>query len=334
MESYFKGPWLRREHNKQASEHFESTFGKLCLYDLGASGGTPPPFLFLGKQLKVVTFEPEPDATVESEAINCPVAVGPRNLDTLFLNRRPTTSSLLRPNPVIVDRYDWSIQFPDQGNIFETVKEVKIETVPLDEAVAKFELPEPDFLKIDVQGLTYEVLEEAAEILGKRVLGLQVEMEFSEAYGGQKTFGAVHELLLSFGFEVFELSNINRWRFKTKRKVKKPRGQEVFCDMTYFLGPERFFARDNIGVEELKKIVGLFVLYGFNDAAQLYLEKGIEKGLIEAGSDAESLASEWPGSIDYFFRRSTRDKLSNLGGVDWLDLSLKKILNKRRRLFK
>ena len=121
---YFQGPWLNRKRDMVNVDKYIKLFGKSVLYDLGAAGGTPPPFVFLEGEISIVTFEPEPKAEVAGNAINCSSAVGPEHLKTLYVNRRPTTSSLLRANKVIVDRYDWTKQFPDQGDIFETLEEI------------------------------------------------------------------------------------------------------------------------------------------------------------------------------------------------------------------
>jgi FkbM family methyltransferase len=324
--SYFNGPWQARVPSATRGELFSAIFPSLTLFDLGAAGGTPPPFLFLGNKLQVVTFEPEPSAVVEVNGINCPEAVGPTKYKTLFVNRRPTTSSLLKPNRRIVDRYNWERNFPGQGNIFETVREIPIETTPMDDAIRKHGLPTPDFLKIDVQGLTYEVLEGAKRSLTEAVMGIQVEMEFSECYEGQKTFGAVHEMLNDAGFEVFGLSNINAWTYLTVNPVVNPRGQETFCDITYFRSID-CVGRDGVSTrEELEKLVGLLLLFDFNDAAMAYLDRGVKCGLIELKHPAFRLATEWPGSIEFFYEPKKKKGVLRRILTMVLDLSPRKII--------
>lgn len=313
-------------------EEYTKLFGKPILYDLGAAGGTPPPFVFLEEELPIVTFEPEPNAEVTGNAINCPLAVGPQNLKTLYVNRRPTTSSLLRANKPYVDRYDFIRQFPGQGDIFETLKEIEIETSPLDIIVNNRSLPRPDFLKIDTQGLTYEVIEGAKETIGSSVLGMQIEVEFSECYKGQKTFGAIHELLYSMGFEIFDVSNINRWYFRTDNEIARPKGQHTFCDLTYFRKLEEV-GGDIVSYEAmLKKLIGLLLMFDFNDAAMAYLERGVKQNIISQTDECAKFITDWPTSLEYFYdpeaavclpKSSTKDKL--------LDLSLRKLLNRIKK---
>ena len=136
---------------------------------------------------------------------NFSAAVGPKEKSKIYLNQRPTTSSLLPPYKSVTDRYDWEYLFRSPEDIFETVAVENVETSQLDEAVTSFELPQPDFLKIDVQGLSLEVLQGASETLDKSVLGIEVEVEFLESYLGQKTMGYIHEHLFESGYEIFRL---------------------------------------------------------------------------------------------------------------------------------
>ena len=64
-------------------------------------------------------------------------------------------------------------------------------------------------------------------------MGLQAEVEFVETYEGQKTFGAVHEYLEKQDFEIFRLTNLNHWIYKTAMPLKMYTGQDVFCDLLY-----------------------------------------------------------------------------------------------------
>ena len=159
--TYFHGEWSGRELNQARVESFAqfTAAEPICFYDLGAAGGTPPPFLFLGKTIHVVNFEPDSRSveSLDNTQTTIPIAVGPKDLRTIYLNKRPTTSSLLPPNTQLTDRYDWSVIFGQNDDIFELIRTAEIQTQPLDEAVDAFEVASPDFMKVDVQGLSLEV---------------------------------------------------------------------------------------------------------------------------------------------------------------------------------
>jgi FkbM family methyltransferase len=309
MVSYFAGEWCSRKPHKAHLNAFLSMGDPLCVYDLGASGGAPPPFCWLLDGISLINFEPNSNAEVEKSGRNCDIAIGPQTMKTLHINRRQTTSSLLPPREDVVNRYDFTKIFPEEPRVFETVSTVEIETLGLDDAVKNFALPSPDFLKIDVQGLTHEVLLTGEKTISKSVLGLQVEVEFVETYTGQKTFGTVHEYLEKQNFEIFRLSNLNRWIYKISMPLMMYTGQDVFCDLLYLRSlhhvecfPE-FWTSDRI-----IQYIRLCLLYDLTDTAGAFLEKFITRKLIDESS-AEILAKlimTWEGALDYFYHPDSK----------------------------
>lgn len=304
MADYFKGEWCSRESNKEHLDVFLSLGDPICVYDLGASGGTPPPFCWLLGGITLINFEPDTRGELEGTGRNCNIAIGPKAMRTLYLNRRQTTSSLLPPCEDVVNRYDFAKMFPEEPRIFETVSTVGIETLGLDDIVKRLAIPFPDFLKIDVQGLTLEVLETGKETLAGSVLGLQAEVEFVETYKGQKTFGSVHEYLEKQDFEIFRLTNLNHWPYKTLMPLKMYTGQDVFCDLLYLRSlrhvercPEFWTFRRII------QFVRICLLYDLTDTAAAFLEKFIAKKLIDekAVEELAGLIRTWTGALDYFY---------------------------------
>jgi len=331
MVKYFSGEWDSRKPHREHLDVFRSLGPPICVYDLGASGGTPPPFCWLLDGITLINFEPDTRGEMEETGRNCNVAIGPQTMRTLYINRRQTTTSLLPPCEEVVNRYDFAKIFPEEPGIFETVSTVAIETIGLDDAVKRLSLPLPDFLKIDVQGLTLEVLETGKETLAGSVLGLQAEVEFVETYNGQKTFGSVHEFLEKQDFEIFRVTNLNHWPYKTLMPLKMSTGQAVFCDLLYVRSlrhveryPEFWTSRRII------QFVRICLLYDLTDTAAAFLEKFITKKLIdeEAVEKLAGLISSWTGALDYFYHpnsRSGRKQLFLLGSA----LMLKSLLPDR-----
>jgi len=136
------------------------------------------------------------------------------------------------------------------------------------------------------------------------VLGLQVEVEFIETYQGQKTFGSVHEHLEKQDFEIFRLTNLKHWPYKTFMPLKMYTGQDVFCDLLYLRSlrhverhPE-FWTSGRIG-----QFIRICLLYDLTDTAAAFLETFIAKKLIneEAAEELAGLISAWAGALDYFY---------------------------------
>ncbi len=304
-QSYFRGSWQNKQRDPQALKTFAQLGRRLVLYDLGAAGGTPPPFCFIPKQLQTISFEPDKGASTDKHGRRLSIAIGPKHLQTFYCNRRPTTSSLLPSNHDITGRYEWSRLNEPAADIFETLRQEPIEPLPLDSACAKYDLPDPDYMKVDLQGLTYELLEGGEATICRSVLGLKVEVEFIETYKGQKTFSAVHDWLSARGFEIFNLSNLCSWHFKTEMALPFKRGQHTFCDLTYFRSIEQMEAAE-FGIQQRPSaMLRLLLLHDFNDAAAAYLEKFVAVGHLsaEAAQPWAELIRTWPGAEAYFFRR-------------------------------
>lgn len=329
MKSYFTGEWCSRAPNKEHLDAFLSFGNHLCVYDLGASGGTPPPFCWILNSLELINFEPDDRAELERSGKNYNVAIGPKKLKNLYINRRQTTSSLLPPCKEIVSRYDFTKMFPEEPRIFDTVSTVEIETAGLDDVVKRMHLPPPDFLKIDVQGLTLEVLETGEETLAGSVLGLQAEVEFLETYLGQKTFGSVHEFLEKKDFEIFRLTNLNSWTYKTSMSLMMYTGQHVFCDLLYLRSLGHIGRYPDFWTKpRIIQFIRICLLYDLTDTAAAFLEKFIAKQLVD-DSTAEDLAGlilNWTGALDYFFLPESSFKKRRQQFLHACDLMLKSLI--------
>jgi len=302
---YFHGPWVHRELNQKNLKQFAEAFrAQVVLYDLGATGGTPPPFLFLGDHVQTVNFEPDERGSMDPSGVNLCVAVGPEHLNTLYLNRRPTTSSLLRPNQRVNGRYDWQPVFGSDADIFETIDTEEVTTLPLDEVVKVRQLELPDFCKIDVQGLTLEVLEGGCYVLDTSVLGLVVEVEFIESYEGQKTVGAVHQFLEQRGFEIFRVQKVNRWYYATNLPLQHRTGQDTFCDLLCLRSIDSITpGSDFWSPDKARKMLQIMLLYDLIDAAAAFLEAFWRCGILSRGDSLpiENLISSWTNAIDFFY---------------------------------
>jgi len=108
---------------------------------------------------------------------------------TFHVNRDAQVSSLL---PLGTDRIE---SFPD-------ARVVEMITVPVTTLDAMFDgvaLPDPIFLKIDVQGFEDRVIAGAGSFL-ERVRWVLVEVSFSRMYEGESDFETIVDLLKAHGF--------------------------------------------------------------------------------------------------------------------------------------
>jgi FkbM family methyltransferase len=144
---------------------------------------------------------------------------------------------------------------------------VTLESIILDDVIAKENLDGPDLLKLDCQGSERDILCGAAHTLSQTSL-VEVEVEFCPMYEGQPLFADVDALMRSSGFELLYLNRV----FLQRKKLYKglSRGQLVFGDALYGRNPSRLAA---LSAERIAKYIILLRHYGHLDLAyQIYEE--------------------------------------------------------------
>ncbi len=146
-----------------------------------------------------IGFEPlEEKATQRNNSENNvsirPSALGDGTTQTLYVNNIDATSSMYPINKKIMGVTEGLI------NLY-TVDEIDMKTTRLDE----IDLPESiDFLKLDVQGFEYKILENGINALNK-TLCIFTEVEFQEIYSRQPLFSDVDCLLRDNNFDFHDL---------------------------------------------------------------------------------------------------------------------------------
>jgi len=119
---------------------------------------------------------------------------------SLNVNEFLQTNSLLSSNKVHASIDDLTSMKATQ----------QVATQTLDSFVAEQNIEKIDLLKIDAQGLTYEILEGAGCLLAeKRIQLIYAEVEFIEIYKGEKRFAEIEMLLRSKGYQFMQFFNLN-----------------------------------------------------------------------------------------------------------------------------
>lgn len=231
---------------------------ELCVVDIGASGGLCEPFAS-SKNILAVLFDPDLRADLPKEekqdygrAITFPVALSNKEQPLqFFLTREQECSSCLEPNTKLICRY----AKPER---FAVSKVITLKSKNLDDCMHSARLT-PDFIKVDVQGFEYEVLQGAANSL-ENVCGVLLETEFEPLYKNQKLFPEIHALMRSKGFEIFDLQRC----FYKRRLLGYPeqKGQLVFGNALYLRPPEKL---DLWKIHRIKTMMRVYQLFGYVD---------------------------------------------------------------------
>ena len=178
----------------------------LRLVDVGSAGGLQVKWLPHLEQLCPILFEPNPAEARRLELLSERIP-GARVLQTgladlvgqqqLHLTRSPTCSSLLKPNAELLASYL-------VGPLFEVLATESVECTRYDVLFAEGRVPQPDAIKIDVQGFEYQVLQGFGQLL-HNCLGIELESHFYPIYQGQRLLHELVELLQGYGLVLRDL---------------------------------------------------------------------------------------------------------------------------------
>ncbi|UCI09540.1 FkbM family methyltransferase [Mesorhizobium sp. B1-1-8] len=182
---------------------------RITLVDVGGQGGLQTKWMLKADQITPIVFEPiaSEAAAVRETLCRIPGAkVVEKALADISSKRKlhvaaaSDCSSLREPNLEILQHY--SI-----GPLFNTIMTEEVECVRYDELFRIDSVPKPDFIKIDVQGLEYEVLIGMGSLL-EGCLAIELETHFVPIYRGQRLIGDIVGLLWDWGFVLRNIGQV------------------------------------------------------------------------------------------------------------------------------
>ena len=154
-------------------------------------------------RLTIIGFEPDEAECAKLARDNpnnryLPVGVGDEDgLRTFYITAFGACSSFLEPD---LSAYNGL----PQAEMYRVARSVNLPMRRIDTLVAERAMPQPDFLKIDVQGFESAVLRGCGEAI-RNIAGIRLETQFRPLYKGQDTFFRVYEDLRSHGFILRDL---------------------------------------------------------------------------------------------------------------------------------
>ena len=145
-----------------------------------------------------------------SKTLVFPYCLGECNGKSLInITYDPNMSSVFELNPMYREFYD---PYPKGGFDYilgqagKVVNSYFTESYSLDSLVgSNKELLKPDFLSIDTQGSELLILKGCKTLLDESILGVFVEVSFSQIYTNQAVFGDICKLLSEHSFEIIDL---------------------------------------------------------------------------------------------------------------------------------
>jgi len=256
----------------------------VVLVDVGARGGIHSRWNVIGRNIRVVGFEPDAEECrklnekSEDNHIYFPFALYDRDgMVDINIMQNLACSSVYVPNSLLIQR------FPIADD-YKVTNRSRIECHRIDEILKLNNIQNVDFLKVDTQGSEMRILEGAKETLKSYVFGIDIELEFLPLYKQQPLFSDVDEYLREYGFVLFDL-NLARLKRKEYTKVYS-KGQVLWAHAVYFKdflsdknwGPDSYFC-----FEKAIKSIAIVELYGFPDFALELLDFYKNKRIIDPG---------------------------------------------------
>lgn len=197
------------------SEFFSLGIGRVhiqtVVFDVGAAYGVHPSWnrAFKAKLLNYHAFEPNNQAAnllfqryqENKDYILRTVAISSKNdsNNKLKILEHEGLSTLLEPNP----SSEWFTQGLGREHDGDVKESRIVKTITLDSYIRKYRVI-PHFLKIDAEGLEYQILQGAKKNL-HHLLGIRLEVSFEEVFIGGNSFYKVGDYLTRQNFKLANL---------------------------------------------------------------------------------------------------------------------------------
>lgn len=251
----------------------------MTYFDIGSRGGFQADLHPVAFAVDVVGFEPNP---VEFERLRqrppapwksqtfLPDGISDRaGRQTLYIPRDPQSASLMKHDPTIGEKFD-------KRQFFDIEKTEEVETVTLQDALAKTPFSAIDYLKIDIEGPELAVFEASGKALDD-ILAIKTEVSFIPFRLGQPLASDVDTYLKAAGFELMDMIGPANWRrhgyvihpYCADTTPSYSKGKLVQADFLYFRDP------DSLGDDRVRcvKLAMIAMSFGYFDHALMILER-------------------------------------------------------------
>lgn len=205
--------------------------GRCLLIDVGAAGDFHFRWEVLRESFSLFRFDPSFSQPItKNNVATFPFAIASRKGNSsLFRAKKAETSSFFSPNFEFLRRFqNWQR--------FEVEEELMVETRRLSE----FLNGQYWFSKIDVQGSELEVLMSADSEV-ERMIGTEIEIEFSEVYSHQPLAAEILTKCQEAGLEVQDFLSYQRW----SNAGPNSSGQLIFADILFLRPPEWVMSQED-----------------------------------------------------------------------------------------
>lgn len=192
----------------------------------------------------------------------------------------PNCSSLLDPDPALVDAYDLH-------RYFEVDEVVEVETTTLPRVMDEHGIKRCDVLKTDLEGMDFAVVQSLGDRVRECAL-VVMEVRFQPFYLGEPPIQTTLHYMADQGFDLLAL-HPEIWKYNTRHRDATMRGRTVMANATFVRRPARIREEfpDSADQRLVRQVIGLWLLDYRNYAEHLletelrHLPEVIRQELVE-----------------------------------------------------
>ena len=262
--------------------------------DVGSAGGIIADLNPIAFAVDAVGFEPNPQHFADLSTVGhhwrslryLPHAIGGESgTRTLYRPGFGNSSTILPPIATVGEAFG-------KRQFFDVEETMQVDVVRLDDVLRDFDIQNPDYLKLDVEGAEFEILEGASDTLSK-LSALRVEVSFIELREGQRLAMEVGHYLERRGFRLMSMPEMNPWRVRgyiahpavSREPIRYSRGQLVHGDFLFMRDPGSY-----AGAGQRLRGAFLAMAYGFFDHAERLLSDPETSVLLQSDTGSVDLS--------------------------------------------
>ena len=168
-----------------------------------------------------------------------------------------------------------------RDDYFAVEQTVTVDTLTLDDTLARFEIGNPAYIKADVEGMEKAIFEGGSRTLD-HVLAVRTEVAFMRTRHDQPLHHEIDALLRGHGLLPFGFVELHEWRRTTRRKhplagersLPFSRGRLVHGDVIHLRDVEAMDQSGDAAIDRMVQLAALALCYDFVDEAAAILRRG------------------------------------------------------------
>jgi len=182
-------------------------------------------------------------------------------------------ASLLEHDPLVGETFAFA-------ELFTIDRTVSVRTIELDRAIAEYNIPQPTFLKCDVEGAELEILQGGSGAL-ENVVAVKTEVAFIPQRKGQPLAADIESFLAKRGFVLMDFIEPHRWRrysttpspYVSRDRIPFSAGQLVQGDYLFFRNPDGLETQSEEEILQNLRAALMALCYGYFDHAHSLLSR-------------------------------------------------------------